>query len=69
MKQQGNNSHPKVNNSKINNLNNSEEEEISNKKFRKTIARVINEIKEVYKQQNEFKQDTNKQLSSKNSDS
>jgi hypothetical protein len=34
MKQQGNNSHSKVN-SKINNLNNSEEEEISNNKLKK----------------------------------
>jgi predicted RNA binding protein with dsRBD fold (UPF0201 family) len=63
MKHQGNNSHSKANNSRINNLNNSEEEEISNKKFRKTIRRTINEIKEVCKQQNKFKQDTNNQLS------
>jgi hypothetical protein len=45
MKHQGNNPHSKVNNTKINNLNNREEKEISHNKFRKTIARMINEIK------------------------
>jgi Txe/YoeB family toxin of Txe-Axe toxin-antitoxin module len=51
-----------VNNSIIKDLNDSEEEEISNNQLKKKITRMINEIKEeMYKQLNKFKEDTNKQ--------
>jgi hypothetical protein len=45
MKQQGNISPSKAN-STTKDLNNSEEEEISNTEFQKIIAKMINELKE-----------------------
>jgi hypothetical protein len=52
----------KPNNSKIKDLNNNEEIEILNNDFKRTMTRIINEIKEMYKQPKVFKEHTNKQL-------
>jgi hypothetical protein len=50
MKQQGNNSPAKSNNSKINASNSSEEEEISTNEFQKAMLKTMNELKkEMYK--------------------
>jgi hypothetical protein len=44
---------PKVNNSTIKELNNSEEDEIANNELKRTMIRMINEIKkDMYKQTN-----------------
>jgi hypothetical protein len=52
-KKRGNMSPPKVNNSTIKELNNSEEDEIANNEFKRTMIRMINEIKkDMYKQTN-----------------
>jgi hypothetical protein len=49
----------KVNKSTKKDLNDSEADEISNKELKRTMIRMINEIKE---DMNKFKEDTNKEL-------
>jgi hypothetical protein len=62
MKQQSNSSPSKVN-STTKDLNNREEEKISNIQFQKLIVRMINELKEeTQKLVSDLKEDMNKQL-------
>jgi 1,2-phenylacetyl-CoA epoxidase PaaB subunit len=52
----------KVKNSTIKELNNSEVDEISKDKFKRTMIRMTNKIKkDLHKHMNEFMEDTNKQ--------
>jgi hypothetical protein len=63
MEQQGSDPPSKANSSTIKDVNYSEEEKYQTMDSEKTVTGMINETKEeMYKQQNEFKQDTNKQV-------
>jgi hypothetical protein len=66
MKEQGNSSPRKANNSTIKASNSSDEEGIVKQWLQNKKIKMMNEFKRnMYKQRNEFKQNTNKQINSK----